>query len=366
MTNSPSPRQAAASTHPWYTIPAVAAAILIGGIIFHYFGQMFLLIIAALFLANIFRPLITALETKKIPTALSLIAVLVIVALILTGVVLIVQQAVLSVAEVAPKYQAKWEQSFRPALIATASNLSPELGQTVASFKIESVLKSEQVLNAMVSMTGVFSDAALILLFILFILASPGRFTAKIGSAFPSHLARDLEYALSQIDVRVRKYLVNTLLLNLLAAITMIIVLSLFGVDLALLWGILTFLLMFIPSIGSIFAAGIPIIVAFLQFDSLGMPLAVAVAVIVTQLLIGSVLTPKIMGSTLNLSPLLILLSIIFWGWVWGPAGMFFGVPITATLFVVFESIPALRPLAVLMSVEPKNVRKRAVRESKP
>ena len=136
----------------------------------------------------------------------------------------------------------------------------------------------------------------------------------------------------------------------------MTIVLFLFGVDLALLWGVLTFFLMFIPSVGSIFAVLMPIMVAFLQFDSIITPIFVSVTIIITQLIIGSVIAPKVLGNSLNLSPLLILVSLIFWGWVWGPLGMILSVPITSAIAIIFQNIPSLHPLAVLMSSEPANL----------
>ena len=142
----------------------------------------------------------------------------------------------------------------------------------------------------------------------------------------------------------------------------MTVELLIFGVDLALLWGVLTFLLMFIPSIGSIFAIVITVLATFVQFDSFVTPIILSIIIIVSQLMIGSVLSPRIMGKSLNLSPLLLLVSIIFWGWVWGPMGMILSVPITASIAIIFENIPALQPLAILMSSEPTNV-KRSLRK---
>jgi predicted PurR-regulated permease PerM len=75
--------------------------------------------------------------------------------------------------------------------------------------------------------------------------------------------------------------------------------------------------------------------------------------VISTQLFIGSYLAPRVMGNTLNISPLLIIVSLIFWGWVWGPWGMVLSVPITSMIAIIFENVEALKPIAVLMRSEP-------------
>src|SRR6185503_6557732 len=88
-------------------------------------------------------------------------------------------------------------------------------------------------------------------------------------------------------------------------------------------------------------------------FEGLAKPLLIAVTVISTQMFIGSFLAPKVMGNSLNISPLLILVSLIFWGWVWGPWGMVLSVPITSMIAIIFENVESLRPIAVLMRSEP-------------
>jgi AI-2 transport protein TqsA len=269
---------------------------------------------------------------------------------VLFGLIFVISTSVSSVIEVIPKYQFKWDHVFLPAISDLASRISFDLKKEVTDFNFSSVLQPAKIVAALSSVTGLIGSFILILLFMLFILASHGQFIEKIEKAFPPSDSFHLKKMVQNIDSRVRTYLLTTLLINTLAGVTMTIVLLLFGVDLAVLWGVLTFLLMFIPSIGSIFAITMPILVAFLQFDTLGTPIILAIVVVISQLLIGSYIAPRVMGSTLNLSPLLILISIIFWGWVWGPLGMILAVPITSAITIVFENIPPLVPLAMLMS----------------
>jgi AI-2 transport protein TqsA len=159
-----------------------------------------------------------------------------------------------------------------------------------------------------------------------------------------------------RIDSKTERYFITVTLINLVSGALTAIVLSFFGVDLALLWGLITFLVTFIPTIGSIFALVLPILVAFLQFDVISIPIAVTITLIVVQFIWGSAITPHIMGSSLDLSPLLILLSLIFWGWVWGPWGMVLSVPITSMIKIALESIPATKPIGILMSATGKQV----------
>ena len=96
-------------------------------------------------------------------------------------------------------------------------------------------------------------------------------------------------------------------------------------------------------------SVGVPTIFLFLQFSP-GKALLVALLNAALQFTIGNALEPRVMGSSLNLSPLLVLISLIFWGWLWGPWGMVLSVPITSTIKIICENVEPLRPLAVLMS----------------
>lgn len=339
-----------------YAIPTAVATVVVIGILLHFLSDAFLPFVAALFLANIFMPLVEMLRKKNIPTVFSILLVLVVVGAVLFGVVLVISTTVDSVIQIIPKYQAKWEHVLLPQLSGLLERISPELKEQAMNFNLSTVLQPSKILGAVSSVTALLSTSALVLLFMLFILASNGQFRIKIEKAFPPSGSFQLNKMVENIEVHVRKYLLTNLLINTAAGVTMTIVLFLFGVDLAVLWGVLTFFLMFIPSIGSVFAVVMPILVSFLQFDSIVTPLLLSITIIITQLIIGSVIAPKILGNSLNLSPLLILVSLIFWGWVWGPLGMILSVPITSTIAIIFQNIPSLHPLAVLMSSEPANL----------
>lgn len=338
-------------------IPAAIAIVVFGGITLHFLGTTFLLFVCAIFLAIIFKPIVEWLSKRRIPMLFSILIVLAIVAGGFFIMILLMQSIAGSVMEILPKYQTKWEDVFMPQLSNLAGHVSASLRQQVMQFDVKKLISSDGLASVVVSITSLISDIGLILLFMFFILASNNAFQTKLDVAFVKPVANLFKNIFAGIDSKVRRYLVTLILLNLLAAGAMMLVLTIFDVDLALLWSVLTFLLMFIPSVGSVIAAIIPISVAFIQFDSSTNALLLAIILIVSQVIIGSVLTPKIMGSSMNLSPLLILLSMVFWGWVWGPLGSILAVPITSTLFVVFENIDSLRPLAVLMCVEPKKVK---------
>ncbi|HEY6171610.1 MAG TPA: AI-2E family transporter [Candidatus Kapabacteria bacterium] len=337
-----------------YAIPIAVIVVILTGVLLHTIGDALIPFVAALFLANIFLPLVDAFRKKKIPTVFSILLVLVLVACIFAGIAIVVSISINSAAEILPKYGQKWDTVYKPGLADMLGSISPTLREKVMAFNVSSSLESlpigEGLSSITTSLMSLISSFALILLFMLFILAGSGQFRSKLHRAFSSSHSLRLTEMFSDIQSRTRSYTAMMLLINILSGINLALVSALFGVDLAILWGFLTFLLMLIPSVGSILAAILPITVAFLQFDTIGTPIIYSVILLVSQLLIGSVLSPKIMGNNLNLSPLLILVGLLFWGWVWGPWGMVLSVPITSTLVIIFENIPSLQPLAILMS----------------
>jgi predicted PurR-regulated permease PerM len=125
------------------------------------------------------------------------------------------------------------------------------------------------------------------------------------------------------------------------------------GVDFAVLWALLAFILNYIPTFGSIIAALPPVLLALIQF---GGPAAIVVGVgyVAINFLIGSVLEPRLMGRSMGLSTLVVFVSLLAWGWILGTAGMFFAVPLTMALKIALESNPDARWLAVLMGPDPE------------
>ena len=162
-----------------------------------------------------------------------------------------------------------------------------------------------------------------------------------------------------------RRYLLTKTLFNLTTGALVTALLAAFGVDFPLLWGLLTFLAHYIPSVGAVISVGLPTIFLFLQFSP-GMALLIALLNAALQFLMGNAVEPRIMGSSLDLSPLLVLISLLFWGWLWGPWGMVLSVPITSTIKIICENVEPLRPIAVLMSgsLEHAKPRRRAAQAS--
>jgi predicted PurR-regulated permease PerM len=122
------------------------------------------------------------------------------------------------------------------------------------------------------------------------------------------------------------------------------------GVDFAAFWGLIIFFLNFIPMIGSLIGIIFPALLTLVQFDTYTPFVVVSLGLSAVQMLIGNFLDPKMTGDTLNLSPLVILLSLATWGMIWGIPGMFLSIPIMVIVTIVMSQFETTRPLAVLLS----------------
>jgi predicted PurR-regulated permease PerM len=132
------------------------------------------------------------------------------------------------------------------------------------------------------------------------------------------------------------------------------------GLELALAWGVLTFLLNFIPTLGTLVAVAGIALFAYLQFQTVGMALLVLGVTGVLQIVIGSYVDPRLQGKRLSLSPFAVLTAVVFWGWMWGIPGSLIGVPLTAALMIAFREFASTRWLAELLNNERPDPAQRA------
>jgi AI-2 transport protein TqsA len=121
------------------------------------------------------------------------------------------------------------------------------------------------------------------------------------------------------------------------------------GIDFPFIWGTLAFLLNYIPNIGSMISVVPPVLVALVQFEAPGRAFAAGIGLTTIQMVIGNFIDPRAMGRSLSLSPFVVFASMIFWGWMWGLPGIFLSVPLTILIRIVFEHIPVLRAVAIMM-----------------
>jgi predicted PurR-regulated permease PerM len=193
----------------------------------------------------------------------------------------------------------------------------------------------------------------LVVIYMLFIFAEQAVFRRKI-LAIAGHREHDAAVVLDTIGRGIQRYLgVKTLVSFVTGALAYAALVAL-GVPRALLFGILTFLLNYIPTFGSIIAAIFPTVTALTTYpDQPGVAVGVVVVYLAINLTLGNFIEPKILGRELNLSPLVIIISVVVWAGLWGPVGTFLAVPLTAGLQIVLASYESTRPVAVMMSSRP-------------
>jgi predicted PurR-regulated permease PerM len=223
---------------------------------------------------------------------------------------------------------------------------APNIKEIFAQINLSSYLQNiGGTVRSLVSRTGI------IILYLIFLLLEQRTFTAKMHGLVrdPDRLEEVLGL-MEKIRSDIRSYIGIKVLTSAATALLSYAVLSFVGVDFASFWAVLIFFLNFIPTIGSIVATAFPSVLALVQFDTLG-PFVITASVLTgLQFCIGSLLEPRLMGNRLNLSPIVILLSLGLWGSIWGIPGMFLCVPITVIMVIIFSYFPETRPAAILLS----------------
>ena len=194
---------------------------------------------------------------------------------------------------------------------------------------------------------GVLTNSFMILLTVVFILFEAAGMPNKLRAALPE--ADSSLASFEKFSTSVRQYLVIKTVVSLGTGLVVTIGLLLLGLDYAPLWGMIAFLLNYVPNIGSIIAAIPAILLAVVQLGPLSSVL-VAVLYLVTNVVMGNAVEPRMMGQKLGLSALVIFISLVFWGWVLGPVGMLLSVPLTMVVKIALEVNDSTRWMAILLS----------------
>ena len=299
----------------------------------------------AVFLSSLCAPLLYWLQRRGVPNGLGIAAIvlgLLVVAILL---MIFVGRSLNTLAQQLPVYQERLT-----ALIAQAFDRLNTLGLDMTKSPLTDYVTPRKFMSlvsyGLSIFRGVFTNLFLIMLFILFILLETAGFPRKLQAAFP-----DPEGTLGHfrtMTANVNRYMGFKALFSLATGVSLWILLALIGVEFAGTWGVLAFFLNFIPAIGSIIAAIPAILWALVQ---LGLPSALLtlLAYLAVNIIIGNLLEPRFMGRKLGLSPLVVILSMIFWGWVLGPIGMVLSVPLTMIGKIALATNEDTRWIAVML-----------------
>ncbi|RDC69935.1 AI-2E family transporter [Rhodovulum sp. 12E13] len=233
-----------------------------------------------------------------------------------------------------------------PMLPQSLRDLVNQAGSTAATWAVEA---STSLARRIAGAVGTFVGATIIVVFLVLLALSEGpTWRRKLGGLWPAG-DDSWQHALDTMSRKLRSFLLVRAAMGLLSALLYVGWLSLFGLDLLLVWGVITFLLGFVPNLGSVVSGVLPALYALVTRD-LQTAALVSVGLFAIEQIIGNFLDPRLQGRQIAVSPVVVLVAILLWGWIWGVAGALLAVPVTVSLLVAFAHVPALRPVALLLS----------------
>ncbi|WP_420587057.1 AI-2E family transporter [Ruegeria sp.] len=238
----------------------------------------------------------------------------------------------------------------------TVNRVTGLVGNDVTKFIRDNLINIDMSYIARVllgSATSLLNQFFLISLYVAFLMAERLAFRKKIRlAAGDPKTGAEFASILDAITFSLQRYVGVKTFISLITAGISYTVFKVLGLEFAETWAVLTFALNFIPSIGSIIAVVFPSLIALVQFESIGPFLIIVLGCGTIQFLIGNFLDPALLGRSLNMSTFLVILALMFWTTIWGLIGAFLSVPLTVCILIVFSHIPALRPVAILMSLD--------------
>jgi len=206
------------------------------------------------------------------------------------------------------------------------------------------------VLSSLGPFFSFIANLFLIFIFLIFILSGRGQVKNKIVKYYPKEKSDKFLTMVENTDSQIQRYLAIKTLVSFFTGLFSGIVLVIWGLDFAIVFAFLTFILNYIPNIGSFIATVFPVAIAIFQYDTIWPAVWICVILITIQQVMGNVIEPRLMGKGLGMSPLVVIFSLFFWGWLWGIPGMILAVPMTAIVKIVCNNIPELGVVAALMS----------------
>jgi AI-2 transport protein TqsA len=302
----------------------------------------------AVMISYIISPLVEKMFSYKIPRIITLLVIILLLMGLLANITQVLVSNGIEFAKDYPSYQEQFST-----LLERVSTRRPWLDQVVNQFSswIFALPVGSYVNTLLNSSVNLLSNTFLILLFVTYLCLSGNQMQEKVLKAFPGPQGKKIEIILSHINSDIRKYISLHTLMSIATGVSVTLVCFYFKVPFAPIWGFLAFTLNYIPTIGSIISSIPPVITAAV---TVGVQPAVWVALLVLgiQSFWGNVIEPKLAGSSLGISPLVILLSLVFWSWLWGVVGAILAVPIAVILKVSCINIEPLRPIGILMGDE--------------
>lgn len=320
----------------------VAAGVVIVAAGMKAMSNLFLMILMAVFITAISLSPFLWLKKKKVPEVLALVIVILAIMGILYAFTILLAASVSGFTEKLPFYEERFDEFW----LDTHGWLI-NAGLVDKNANIANIIKSTNLMKssggAVAGLGKLVSDPLVTLFIYIFMMLEVSIFGKKMKLLSPAALG-----GMQVIIGNIRKYFGIKFITSLATGLIIYIGLLIIGVDFPLLWGLIAFILNFIPSIGSIFAAIPAVLLAFIQLDPIS-GLVTAILYLVTNIVIGSILEPPLMGRNLGLSPLVVFVSLLLWGFILGPIGMLISAPLTMIIKIIFDNRKQTRGVGIVL-----------------
>lgn len=289
-------------------------------------------------------------KTPLIPHLAALIVAFLIVGASLFGIGVVITDTALDIAREAPHYEKRLSEIVSPFVkrFSGDGSLIGLLDQIGLRDRLQHLLG-----GLAGSVQGVMSSFVFIGLYVVFLFATQASFPKKMRYLFPdSEQRKQAQHVGGHIRVSIEKYLGIQTLMSLIMTVLSYAIMWTFGLDNALFWALVIFILNYIPIIGSVLAGALPALFALVQFPNLGMVATMAALLFAVQFLISNTVQPKMMGDSMNLSALVVILSLVLWQGLWGGVGAFLSAPLTVIVMIILAQFKDTRWIAVLLSAD--------------
>lgn len=222
------------------------------------------------------------------------------------------------------------------------------IGKTLQGQKQEFIKSVATVAASLASFIG---KLMLVFFYVIFLLLEESKINKKLTVIYGKTTETNkLFKTWNSVYALLHDYLTIKLFTSFLTGFLSFFVLLFLGIELPALWAFIIFVLNFIPSVGSIIATSFPVLFSIVQYADIKQTISVLLGVLAVQVIIGNVVEPKLMGNKLNLSPLVVIIGLVFWGTLWGVMGMLLSVPIMASLMIIFSQFPNTKNIAIFLS----------------
>ena len=296
----------------------------------------------SLFLAIVLSPLFLWLKKLGWGNIFPLIIIVLLLVLIITSMAILVGNSVQDFTQNVPMYEIKLKSDLSEVLETISSwGIHIPKEDILNLFQTESIMR--YIASTLKSFGSLITNSLMIIITIIFMLLEISQFAFKLNQTNSNSLKQ-----FTEISDNIKHYILLKALTSAATGIIITIILKMTGIHYAILWGLLAFILNFIPNIGSIIAAVPAVLMGIIQYDFTTATMLV-IAYLVVNILIGSILEPRILGKGLGLSTLIVFLSLIFWGWLLGPIGMILSVPLTIMIKIALDTKEDTKWIATLL-----------------